>query len=166
MNYSKTFLNWVENQYTDYQCCANKSHYLFSAVDCDNIYTYIGNIKTGRRSYAKRRIGEEYNYKIGLAIAWAKYKNEKIPDMDNFPYTLIIRDENNNIIKKEKFSTLDEATMNTLKYAIEADTDDFETRLFTIKSILKKIQNIKKENTIILTTAINNDYIAITHNKN
>lgn len=166
MNYSETFLNWAENQYIDYQCCANKSPYLFSTVDYDNICTYIGNIKTGHRGYAKRRIGEEYNYKIGIAIAWARYKNEKIPDMDKFPYTLIIRDENNNIIKKEKFNTLDEATINVLKYAIEADTDNFEVRLSTIKSILERIQNIKKENTIIFTTVINNDYIVIVHNGN
>lgn len=54
-------------------------------INCDlaTRETTIFNTATKRSATAKCRIGEEFNACIGVAIAWAKYNHEVIPDYDN-----------------------------------------------------------------------------------
>lgn len=45
--------------------------------------TTIFNTATKRSATAKCRIGEKFNVHIGVAIAWAKYNHEVVPDWVN-----------------------------------------------------------------------------------
>lgn len=54
-------------------------------INCDLITreTTIFNTATKRSATAKCRIGETFSPRIGVAIAWAKYNHEVVPDWAN-----------------------------------------------------------------------------------
>lgn len=67
-------------------------------IHCDLITreTTIFNTASKRSATAKCRIGEVFSVRVGVAIAWAKYNNEVVPD-----YTLSIPREE--LVNGDKF---------------------------------------------------------------
>lgn len=67
-------------------------------INCDLITreTTIFNTATKRSATAKCRIGESFSARIGIAIAWAKYNHEVVPD-----YTYSIQREE--LVNGDKF---------------------------------------------------------------
>lgn len=62
--------------------------------------TTIFNTKTKRFATAKCRIGEKFITRVGVAIAWAKYNHEAVPDYEN----TVLREELKNGDKFLNFS--------------------------------------------------------------
>lgn len=67
-------------------------------IHCDLITreTTVFNTASKRSATAKCRVGEEFSVRAGVAIAWAKYNNEVVPD-----YTLSIPREE--LVNGDKF---------------------------------------------------------------
>ncbi len=86
---------WISNQFADFEffrnSLMNRTGQSFSdslnRKSIGNFYFYIDgdrttitNIKTGRSGKAICTHGKDFDFTTGWAIAWARYKGEKIPN--------------------------------------------------------------------------------------
>jgi hypothetical protein len=108
-------------------------------IHCDLITreTTIFNTASKRSATAKCRMGEVFSIRAGVAIAWARYNHEIIPDYEN----LISREE---LINGDKFiSSLNKNRVNTfvgwLPYAATGTIGKFAA-IINDKGVLLKTQ--------------------------
>lgn len=70
---------WLENEISPYyRNMFNGGNFTF-IVDKKKGKVAIVNTETGRLGIARKNSVDDWNVKTGLAVAWAKYKNEEVP---------------------------------------------------------------------------------------
>lgn len=68
--------SWVEKMCNDYY--NNLTCHIIR--DTHKGKVRITNIRTGKTAFAKCNKTDKFNFNVGLAIAWARYKGVTIPD--------------------------------------------------------------------------------------
>lgn len=70
---------WIESELSRYYPSYFNGGNFTIIVEKTKGRVTILNTETGRLGIAKKNSADEWNVKTGLAIAWAKYKNEEVP---------------------------------------------------------------------------------------
>lgn len=78
----KTFEEWAESQVDEFTAIKKKSKYLqiVHSVDYNSARYMICNLRNGKTGYGTVKMANFANYAVVIALAWANYKGEKIPD--------------------------------------------------------------------------------------
>lgn len=83
--YVTDFRAWAEEWYKQFQKDKRNNENLFCSITVISPssemsrYTVVGDAKTGKIATAKRRKGEKHNGKIGIGVAYARYRGVEIP---------------------------------------------------------------------------------------
>lgn len=75
----RMFYQWVDDLYTSWVQRDNKvyKNLEYHTVDANTVY--IINKKTGKTAYAHAHPDDTPDTRVGLAVAWARYRNMEIP---------------------------------------------------------------------------------------
>lgn len=78
----KTFEEWAESQVDEFTAIKKKSKHLqiVHSVDYNSARYMICNLRNGKTGYGTVKIDNFANYAIVIALAWANYKGEKVPE--------------------------------------------------------------------------------------
>lgn len=72
---------WLEDEISPYYTSMFTGGNFSFIVNRKKGRVVIANIETGHLGIAKKNSVDDWNVKTGLAVAWAKYKNEEVPSL-------------------------------------------------------------------------------------